>query len=157
MNLALRQFGLCFVGIASVCVVSIAAGKNADMQADNGQVAVELKLVDGAVEMTFKALSADGSWQNVCRSFRPDMAAHPQGNRFFDTTITTSRCQAGEIVSDFAIVKQSPKETVLRLWGMRTHPSWGECSGVFTGLADADRLLQGAQKTVSQGAASTGR
>lgn len=28
---------------------------------------------------------------------------------------------------------------------MRTHPSWGECSAVFTGLANADRLLQGAR------------
>ncbi len=26
---------------------------------------------------------------------------------------------------------------------MRTHPSWGECSGIFTGLADADRMLGG--------------
>lgn len=26
---------------------------------------------------------------------------------------------------------------------MRTHPSWGECSGIFTGLADADRILNG--------------
>jgi hypothetical protein len=25
---------------------------------------------------------------------------------------------------------------------MRTHPSWGECSGIFTGLADADRQLK---------------
>ena len=24
---------------------------------------------------------------------------------------------------------------------MRTHPSWGECSGIFTGLADATRML----------------
>ena len=27
---------------------------------------------------------------------------------------------------------------------MRTHPGWGECSGIFTGLADADRMLGGA-------------
>jgi len=26
---------------------------------------------------------------------------------------------------------------------MRTHPSWGECSGIFTGLADAARLTAG--------------
>jgi len=26
---------------------------------------------------------------------------------------------------------------------MRTHPSWGECSAVFTGLANADRLMNG--------------
>ena len=26
---------------------------------------------------------------------------------------------------------------------MRTHPGWGECSGIFTGLADADRMLGG--------------
>ena len=26
---------------------------------------------------------------------------------------------------------------------MRTHPSWGECSGIFTGLADAARLTTG--------------
>jgi hypothetical protein len=26
---------------------------------------------------------------------------------------------------------------------MRTHPSWGECSGIFTGLADAARYTGG--------------
>jgi hypothetical protein len=27
---------------------------------------------------------------------------------------------------------------------MRTHPGWGECSAIFTGLADAERMLGGA-------------
>ncbi len=33
---------------------------------------------------------------------------------------------------------------------MRTHPSWGECSGIFTGLADADRMLGGGIINVDQ-------
>ena len=36
---------------------------------------------------------------------------------------------------------------------MRTHPSWGECSGIFTGLADAARLTEGGILDLAQGLA----
>ena len=37
---------------------------------------------------------------------------------------------------------------------MRTHPSWGECSGIFTGLADAARFAGGGIVDLKSGIAA---
>ncbi len=89
------------------------------MMVDNGLVAVEVTPSDGAVTITFKAMSADGTWRDVCSSFTPNCASHPKGNRFFDTTVTARRYQVNEIVSKCAVEQQEKEETVLRLWGSR--------------------------------------
>lgn len=89
----------------------------ASLEINNGLVAVDLRKVDGRVAMTFKARQSDTCWQEVCRSFTPDFVTYPAGNRFFDTTVTPRRYQVSEIVRDFAVVKQTQEEVVVRLWG----------------------------------------
>lgn len=85
---------------------------------DNGLVAVELKKTGGTVTSTFKARGSKG-WQTVCESFTPDFKAHPGGNKFFDTTVTSYRSQVTEIVRNCRLVKKTENEVVLRLTGSR--------------------------------------
>lgn len=88
-----------------------------DLRIDNGRVALALTRQSGKVVLAFSARTAAGSWREVCASFLPDFAAHPAGNRFFDTAATPRRFQLSQILSDFALVRQDPDQTVVRVWG----------------------------------------
>jgi hypothetical protein len=91
----------------------------AGMHVDNGLVAVDFPLVQGRAGASFKARTSAGGWREICESFRPDFKTNPAGNKFFDTTVTDRRYQAGEIIGHPAILKDSPDEVVLRLTGAK--------------------------------------
>ncbi len=112
-------FALCITQFAEANALDTVRVLETDdsLQVSNDRVQFLVEKDEAGLNVVFQARDGQGHWRNVASQFRPDFQATPDGNAFFNTSVTSRRYAVATLFSTWAVRKQSDDMAVIELSG----------------------------------------